>query len=271
MNNSETIFDQSIDIKDIKLMDIHINKPRKTEDSLFGKAVYGEMNSLNVFITNAQVIKHKRVRHLEHYYSILLLKVPKDVCKTFIDFDAYCVEHVKTNMNGWFTKSLDENIIEEFYTPSVSYSKTDGFLLKLKIQNAEDILDCSVKYDMILNFRGLRFYKQRFIPEWGIENVKSIDIDFLNSYNSDEENDWEQNSDVIETTDIQPSLDDIKNIQSEMIHKIQNRKQDINNQLSPLLHQLETLDKLLIELDQTDISVQLLDKISEQIEIDNLL
>lgn len=216
--------DVDMDVQSIDMTHIVISRPRKTEDSLFGKIEY-EGHNLRVFFYNAQVIKHKQIKHMSNFYTVLFLKLSRKAYKSMVEFDAHCTDQVKTNIPSWFTKGLDENVIEEYYTSSLAMSKTDGVLVKLKVQGAEELLEPG-KYDLLMNLKGLRFYKQRFIPEWEIRGVKPIGGDFLNSIESDDDGVWNDDDEIP-----CPNSDEIvamyDNLQSIIDERVQKNEQEL--------------------------------------------
>jgi hypothetical protein len=257
------------DMNSVNFKHIIISKPKKTDDSLFGKISYND-KQLNLHFDNLQVIKHKKIKHLTKYYTVLFLKIPKSICKLMIEFDNHCIEQVKQNIAGWFTKALDENVIEEYYTSSVSLSEHDGFLMKLKLQGSdlEDMLD-STKLDLVVSLKGLRFYKQRFIPEWEIANLKRVDDDFLNSIKSDDEDIW-QEDDIVEGEDDipEPTEEELENIYETLYSKLDEKFHIINNKHIKYASLYEDINSLLEKLKSNKRDLTILENIS--IEIDEL-
>jgi hypothetical protein len=250
------------EVLSLELDKLNVLKPRKTDDSLFGKITYDD-GQLNMHIHNSQVIKHKKVKHLSKCYTVLFLKVPKNICKKIVDFDSVCIEQVKTNLGGWFTKALDENVIEEYYTSSIIVSKNDGFILKLKLQGDDDILD-NARYDIIIALKGLRFYKQRFIPEWEIVNIKPVEDDFLNSLESDDDP-WQE--ELIEDEVIpEPTNEELQIISDTLIEKIHKYLRQYSSDINSLQEKTSLLETLLTKLTENKHDVSVLDEISDQVE-----
>lgn len=188
-----------VDIDDLDVQHISITKPRKTDDSLFGKMYQNTNDALSqlyVHLYNVEVVEHKKIKHLTKHYTILFVKIDRKTCRKFIKFDQHCINQVKANVSSWFAKALDENVIEEYYTTSVQLVNDDkdkhgGYVLKLKLQGQEEILKPGF-YDLVISLKGVRFYKQRFIPEWELTTADLMERDFLNSLQSDEEeSSWE--------------------------------------------------------------------------------
>lgn len=229
------------DVSSLELEKLLISKPKKTDDSLFGKISY-DQHQLNVHFYNSVVVKHKRIKHLTKFYTVLILKVPKKQCKAMVDFDNHCIEQVKSNIGGWFSKALDENVIEEYYTSSVILSKNDGPLIKIKVQGCDDLLE-STKYDLVISLKGLRFYKQRFIPEWEIVNLKQVEDDFINSIQSDEENTWED--ELVEDNVVpEPDEETLNQISEAILNKL-------NDNINTVLHKQRRYEQKIESTKQT--------------------
>jgi hypothetical protein len=99
--------------------------------------------------------------------------------------------------------------------------------LKLKLQGQEEILKPGF-YDLVICLKGVRFYKQRFIPEWELTTADLMERDFLNSLQSDEEeSSWE--AEMIEENIVpEPDIETLT-----MIHKdLSNRIHDFYDVLS---------------------------------------
>jgi protein-tyrosine phosphatase len=253
----------SVELSSIDLDQISISKPKKTEDSLFGN-ISCDAKQLNVRLYNTQVIQHKKVRHLSKSYTVLFLKVSKATCKHIVELDNHCIDHVKANFASWFAKSFDENIIEDYYTSSVLLSKTNGYVFKLKLQGDDDLLEPS-KYDFVLGLKGLRFYKQRFIPEWEIVNIKPVENDFLNSIRSDSDDSWEE--DMIETESVpEPDAEEVRSITNALRARIQGRLDALTSEQAAVANKIEECVELLSKLNASAVAIPELDKISEYVE-----
>jgi hypothetical protein len=234
-----------VDVMSLKLNNLEISKPKKTEDSLFGRMAYDSHN-LHLHLENVEVIKHKVVKHLSKYYTVLFLKVKKRMCKKMVEFDTQCIEQVKSNIGSWFAKALDENVIEEYYTSSVCVSDKAGFVVKLKLQGADDLLE-NGKYDIVASLKGVRFYKQRFIPEWEIISAKRLDEDFLNSI-VEEEDIWEEHLEDDEPPE--PDAEEICSIVNSLEHKLAIETRTIEEQLAGLQNKLARYQELKGGLDE---------------------
>lgn len=257
-----------VDIQNLNFENLTISKPKKTEDSLFGSMAL-DNNRLNIHYYNVEVMKHTKIRHLTKYYTVLFLKVSKTICKKMLEFDSHCVDQVRDNISGWFAKALDENVIEEYYTNSVSICKSNGFVLKLKLQGGDDILE-SGKYNLIVSLKGLRFYKQRFIPEWEIVGAERLEEDFLNSIVEDDDDVWKE-EDTVEVESLpEPTEEEMFQIVDGLRERISHDKNDLVSKYKSLKHLISQYKGLEDELDEfinsKSTKYYILDEISEKLE-----
>lgn len=241
------------DIRDLHTGTLTIQKPKKHQESLFGKIVSEEESAVSLFFYNVRIVKHKRVSHHDGAYTVLYLKVAKDILRKIIEFDDFCKEHVRMNASRWFAKSLDENVIDEYYMSSIVMSPTDGCLVKLKLKNTDDLLK-TMRYDVLLAINGLRFYKQRFVAEWEIGSVKLLENDFVGSYAADDsEEDDEDGVDV--------AAEDMNAIADDLLLRISTKMRSFDEKLRHLdaFHK-QLSDPLVVK------TVKMLDNISDELE-----
>lgn len=258
-----------IDIQTLNTKFIQINKPKKTEDSLFGKITYDD-TTLNLHLSNIEVINHKKIKHLTKYYTVLFVKVKKPMCLRILEFDNHCIQQVKDHISSWFSKALDENVIEEYYTSSIHLSKTNEYIFKLKLQGSDDIIE-NGKYDMVITLKGLRFYKQRFIPEWELVTIQPVENDFLNSIDTDDEN-WEDQ--LIEDNVIpEPDYEELALIKDNLEQQIVLKKNDIEQiynriraEMEETAEKLRHIDNLRSKLQNTNLSQSMLDELNNEFE-----
>ena len=252
-----------VDIESLQTEKLKISKPRKTDDSLFGKVEYDGVR-LHLHLNGIDILKHKKIRHSTKFYTVMQLRVSKETCKKMVDFDSYCIEQVQKHTESWFTKALDENVIEEYYTSSVIINKGAGFLLKLKLQGDGDPLPPH-KADIVVALKGLRFYKQRFIPEWEIVRTRAVDSDFLNCAHSDDEPFWEEDL-VQENSCPEPDAETLRSIYASIKRTIDQHTQTHIDQRDEAIAALERLSGLAAELEANKNDISGLDRISDTVD-----
>ncbi len=250
-----------VDIRDLSFSQVTISKPKKQDDSLFGKITHGGETALKVYLYGVHSIRHKAVGE----YSVLYAKVPRKVLRALAEFDEHAKEHVRENAARWFTKSLDENVIDEYYMSSLVTLPADGTVAKLKLvgdKNASsphqpNLLEPG-RYDLLLRVKGLRFFKQRFVAEWELVAVKRLGDDLVSSFLDDEDSSQEGELEE-EGESAMPTEDDLAGISAHLQATIEAR-------LAPLQNEVERLLKLRSELEQHTKSVAVLDRIAEDLD-----
>lgn len=243
-----------IDIRDLDVSTLVIAKPKKQVESLFGKITHKDGKAASVFLYNALVVTVKEVgTDVEGGYTIAYASLPKAALTKIAEFDEYVKGHVRSNVSKWFTKSLDENVIDEYYVSSLSVLPSDGCVGRFKIINNGSALADARKCDLLLAIKGIRFFKQRFVAEWELRAVKRLPDDFVNSLLSDESEAEEVDDDVL------PSKDILQSISAELLSKVETR-------MRPLEAELDRLRAIREKLSE-DNPVSVLDKIAEDLEI----
>jgi hypothetical protein len=204
----DTLDAYEINMKDLDVSAITISKPKKVDNSLFAKIKY-KNNKLLVYIYNANIVHHKVVHGYQ--YSIINAIVGQHLNAMFSELDAYVVDNVIENTNVWFNKGLEGGVVEEYYTPTVGiinrHSKTYG--IKINVQNGIDQLSNGC-YDLLVCLTGVRFYKQRFVPEWELVAANLVEDNFLNQEHVFDDDD---------VGSVGPCRDDLQEIADEMQHK----------------------------------------------------
>ena len=257
-----------VDVSALEVNNLAISKPRKTDESLFAGMRY-DGKKLALHFYNVDVINHKIIPQKTNPYSVLQIRVPKASCKKMLDFDANCIEQVQNNVSSWFTKSLDENVIEEFYTSScIIQTSTPGFVVKLKLQGNDTPIETHMKYDLVIFLKGLRFYKQRFITEWELFSAKVLNQDIVNDFVSDTEDTekmWEM--DFIEEDIVpEPDFETLQSIQENMQVTVKQALADAKQKYRAYSAHIKSLRDLRSDLGNERITVRELDRISEHVE-----
>jgi hypothetical protein len=176
-----------INMKDLNTSSVTISKPKKIDSSLFAKVKYNN-NKLFAYIYNANIVHHTFLAGYQ--YSIVHAMVAKDVTAKFVELDAHIMGNVINNAQVWFNKGLEAGVIEEYYTPTVGLVNKVGPGIKIRVQSGIDQLAKGC-YDLLLHFKGIRFYKQRFVPEWELVAANMLEDNFLNQEIVDDEDDDE--------------------------------------------------------------------------------
>ncbi len=245
-----------IDIRDLSFSQVTISKPKKQDDSLFGKITHGGEAALKVYLYGVHSIRHKAVGE----YSVLYAKVPRNVLRALAEFDEHAKEHVRENAARWFTKSLDENVIDEYYMSSMVTLPAEGTVAKLKLVAGDKphILEPG-RYDLLLRVKGLRFFKQRFVAEWELVAVKRLGDDLVSSFVEDDEDDSSHDELEADGESVMPTEDDLASISAHLQATIEAR-------LAPLQSEVARLLQLRSELEHNTKCVAVLDRIAEDLD-----
>lgn len=164
-----------INIVEMDASAVSISKPKKLDNSLFAKAKYNNAR-LYAYVYRTNVVMHKFPSG--YGYSVLHVRAPPNVVGKFADLDAHIVNSVIANTHVWFHKGMDPGVIDEYYSPSVTVSGGSGTLIKIKLQcNMDPLIEGC--YDLLLALKGVRFFKQRFVPEWELVAANMVDDCFL--------------------------------------------------------------------------------------------
>lgn len=242
-----------VDIRDLSLAQVVISKPKKQEDSLFGRISFGQGNeTAKTYFYNVQCIHHKRVGD----YSVIYIKVPRPVLHTLAEFDEHAKAHVRENAARWFTKSLDENVIDEYYMSSLVTLPKDGTVAKLKLIGSPSIelLDPG-RYDLMLGIKGLRFFKQRFVAEWELLAVKRLGDDMVSSFVEEEDSE----SGEADAAEVLPTDEEMANIVSHL-------RARLDASIAPMQQKIARLVELRNELEKNSKCIAVLDKIAEDLD-----
>jgi hypothetical protein len=182
-------------IEGMQMCDVKVGKPVKEDNSLIGKIRTVQNKRLYVGINNAVVVSRLSLEDLAFTRTMTLidLHVSSSVRKQMTLFDEYLVAQVQGNKQKWFSRGLDSSVIDEYYKRSVLSSSANGSVLRLRVINdaASILMEEYHKHnvDIVLQCKGLRFFKHCFAPEWVLVSVKKVQPTFLNSVLDDEDDD----------------------------------------------------------------------------------
>ena len=218
-----------INITDLSASALTISKPKKMDNSLFAKAKYNNAK-LFVYVYNARVVSHKFLAG--HGYSTLQVKASQDVVKRFAEIDAHIVANVVANTGVWFNKGIDAGVIDEYYAPSVVVLGNSGTLVKIKLQSEIDQLADGC-YDLLLCFKGVRFYKQRFVPEWELVAANMVEDGFFAGEDRASEEE-EDDMDIVPREELHQIRLDLEKELDQVCVELNFRKRDVKRALSTL-------------------------------------
>jgi hypothetical protein len=82
---------------------------------------------------------------------------------------------VKENCGSWFKSSLSDELIEDYFTSNIIYDKEMGQVIRFKCLNDISDLEQNVYVNVEMTLKKIRFFKQKFVIEWDIEEIEVMD------------------------------------------------------------------------------------------------
>lgn len=121
--------------------------------------------------------------------TLILKSKDKSMTRYMDDLNNKIMSIVKDNSSSWFHSRIDDELIEEYYISTLQYDKRRGETIRLKIKNIEEVeeakdIDTDVK--VVVTFKGLKFFKQKFYPEFQVDMVEAFENDNEPMFNDDE-------------------------------------------------------------------------------------
>jgi hypothetical protein len=104
------------------------------------------------------------------------------------DLSDHIISVVKDHCEAWFNNNMDIELIEDYYVNPVKFHKVHGNVMKVKLANGSvEFPDKeSVRANVVIVLKGLRFLKQKFSLEWEVRQwspsiANDIEFDLLES------------------------------------------------------------------------------------------
>ena len=167
---------------------IIINRPKKQDNNTYCANIYNKepKNLLKIDLQDACIVS---IKHTSEEGTYLFIRC-KHMSDIFYDVNESIINTVNSNCEKWFNHAIDPNIIEEYYSNTLVYDKQHQILVRLKCisipDNTNDFLNKKSNIKLIL--KNLRFFKQKYVLEWIIEDI-SISATDIETYESDNEGD----------------------------------------------------------------------------------
>jgi len=165
---------------------LHLSKPKKSENNTYVCQCYhiDKEHPAEIEIDNVYIISYAS-------HNTVVVKAPKFVYDFFFAISNKIISIVKEKRSTWFSTSMPDDLVDEYYSHPIIYDEKHGDLLRLKVSPCEnDVLDLPLKKRcrMRVVLDCVRIHKQKFSPEWSIKEVVEDVVDFLDD---DEEDDTE--------------------------------------------------------------------------------
>ncbi len=175
--------------------------------------------------------------------NTLILKCKDKATTKFLDdFNHKILDIVIKKSSSWFNTSIDADLIEEYYISTLQYDKQRGETIRLKVKNIDDIeeaKDFGGNISIVLSLKYLKFFKQKFYPEFQVEVIETLENNESNieMYSDDEFCEYEE--------DPVPSYDEVMLIKEECIKTLRNQCDELTEKLCQIEKKYnETFDKL---------------------------
>lgn len=149
-----------------------IIKPKKNANGTYEGLIYKNLKKdlISLKIENAKIMALKVVQG-DHY---LFIK-HKTVAKEVYDINSDVITNVKDNCHSWFRNGLSGELIEDYFTSNIIYDKELGQVIKFKCLNDLSDLQENTSVNISITLKNIRFYKQKFVIEWDIDEIEVID------------------------------------------------------------------------------------------------
>lgn len=149
-----------------------IIKPKRNANGTYEGLIYKNVKKdlISLKIDNAKIMSVKVVQG-DHY---LFIK-HKTIAKEVYDINSDVISNVKENCNAWFRNGLSGELIEDYFTSNIIYDKELGQVIKFKCLNDLSDLQENTAVNISITLKNIRFYKQKFVIEWDIDEIEVID------------------------------------------------------------------------------------------------
>jgi len=220
---------------------IVIGKARKNEGFYICNVSTLNKSPFVVTIDKAQVLTIKETSNTVILKSKCSVRYMDDLNDKIIDI-------VKQNSTNWFSTSIDNELIDEYYISTLQYDKKRGETIRIKVRNIDEVVDRQfsgpVKFTLVLKY--LKFYKQKFFAEFNIEGIETVElIQPCNDVFLDD--DCEDCEDYHEYA--LPSFEEIQTIRMDCLQKLYSSRNKILEQMEKCQTQSQTLDNAIENLE----------------------
>jgi len=199
-----------------------------------------------------------KMLYLRETSSTIIIKC-KNMSKYMDELNDKIIETVRDNSRAWFNSSIDDELIEEYYISTLQYDKKRGETIRLKVKNIDeldhDLLDVTGSLTVCLKY--LKFYKQKFFPEFDIVSFKPNehvgDIHNIPMFSSESEDEDGVDFDNEAEEEIpKPSFEEIYTMKAEMLNQLYSRNEMLKSQMTDIQRQLESFTDAIQNLEKSN-------------------
>lgn len=209
---------------------IIISKPKKNNSSYTCQISYNSKGEkFTIVMPNACLIKTKPLQQRNE--AMIYLKC-KDAIDIICDINAYVINNVKENSKAWFNTDMNIELIDDYFTNTLIYDKQYGDIIRLKIICDEKVVEefIAKTVDIEITFVQLRFYKQKFVIECVINDIKETGFLLQESLGDQEEEEEDLPAPIFE--DISDIVNESLDLIEKSLETLNKDKQIIQNQIS---------------------------------------
>lgn len=230
-------------ITDYKMTDIEklaFTKAKKKE----GFYICPVKDTFTLRLDNVSIVRIKDTSN-----TIILKCKDKAITKYMDDFNQLILQIVIQNASSWFNTNIDNDLIEEYYISTLQYDKKQGETIRLKIKNIDDIeeaKDLGEYVSIALSLKYLKFFKQKFYPEFQVELIEAIDNHSnIEMYSDDELYGDEEEHPV-------PSYEEVMTMKEECLKTLRNKCDKLTEMLCEIENEYNETFENLAKLDNCE-------------------
>ena len=155
-------------------IDIHniiISKPKKNETTYICPIFYKSINQELKFTIDKTMIVS--IKPLQTRNENMITFKSNVAINFFIDLNFHILDTVKQKTKTWFKNNLSIDLVEDYFINLIVFDKKYGDVIKIKIIGDDEQLKAYLLQNVTLTLTALniRFYKQKFIVEFKVDNV----------------------------------------------------------------------------------------------------
>lgn len=205
-----------------------IEKPKKNANGTYEGLIYAnnKKQPVNLSISNAKVV-HTKLHNEDWYLYIQHPSVAKEVSL----INSEVIQNVKDNCSTWFRNALTDDLIEDYFTSNIVFDKDLGQVIKFKCLNDISDLESNTFVNLEMALKKIRFFKQKFIIEWDIEEIEVID-----PYAIIDLDDAEELEDIP-----MPMADEIESMKQASMEQLETRTRELNIEIDLLRNMMSRL------------------------------
>lgn len=150
-----------------------ISRPKRNLNGSYEGDIFkdSKKNVIKIRMEKAKIVSIKTRKDGIYIY----IKHNKHSAKEVSAIQDDVLKIVKENCNNWFKTNLNDDLIEDYLDQNIIYEKEVGQIFRLKCINDISALSSNTSVNILLTLRHIRFYKQKFVLEWEVEEAEIMD------------------------------------------------------------------------------------------------